>query len=229
MPSSPVTYLIVDDHGLFRGGLASLLLAFPDITLVGEAHSGQEALVQVRRHRPQVVLMDLNMPGGSGAAATMAVLAEYPTTTVCMLTQSEDDVDLYACIRAGARGYLLKDTAVSDLHAAILALADGGTVITPALATQLLAEFARVSPPPGADNDPGVEQLTGRELQVLEYVAAGWRNQEIGDRLGIAVNTVKVHLRNTLAKLELRNRQQLAAFAAREGLIGPTPPTVRRR
>jgi DNA-binding NarL/FixJ family response regulator len=224
MSSSPVRFLIVDDHGLFRDGLASLLHAFPDITLVGEAHSGQEALLQVRQHKPQVVLMDLNMPEGSGATATSAILAEYPATTICMLTMSEDDADLFACIRAGARGYLLKDTTVDALHAAITVLADGGTVITPALATRLLAEFARMSPAHSVHDGPGVEQLTPREREVLEYVAAGWRNQDIADQLGIALNTVKVHLRNTLEKLELRNRHHLAAFAAREGLIGPPAP-----
>jgi DNA-binding NarL/FixJ family response regulator len=224
MPAAPVRYLIVDDHSLFRSGLASLLLAFADLVLCGEAPSGHDALLQVRQHQPQVVLMDLHMPGGSGVAATMAILAEYPATTMCMLTQSADDADLFACIRAGARGYLLKDTAIDDLHAAILVLADGGIVITPALATQLLAEFARVSPGRVVHDGPGLEQVTPRERDVLEYVAAGWRNQEIGEHLGITTNTVKVHLRNTLAKLELHNRQHLAAFAAREGLMGAPGP-----
>jgi len=224
MPAAPISYLIVDDHSLFRGGLASLLSAFPDIVLCAEAHSGAEALLQVRQHQPRVVLMDLNMPGGSGAEATTAILAEYPATAICMLTQSEDNADLFDCIRAGARGYLVKTTSVTDVHAAILILADGGTVITPLLASQLLAEFARISPSPVAHNGPGLEQITAREREVLDYVAAGWRNQEIADQLGLAVNTVKVHLRNTLEKLELRNRQQLAAFAAREGRSGPPAP-----
>src|SRR5690348_6400921 len=112
MPSAPVRYLIVDDQRLFRGGLASLLQAFSDIALCGEAHTGEDALAQVRRHQPQVVLMDLHLPGGGGAAATAAILAEYPATTICMLTQSDDDVDLFACLRAGARGYLVKTTSV---------------------------------------------------------------------------------------------------------------------
>jgi DNA-binding NarL/FixJ family response regulator len=220
---APVRLMVVDDHALFRNGLASLLQQFNDVDLVAEAGSGSEAIGMAADKRPDVILMDMGMPGMSGIDATRAIIDAAPNTAVCMLTVSEQDEDLFAAIRAGARGYLLKDTELSQLHDAIKVLAEGGTSITPVLATRLLDEFAKASPPPRPAG-PGLEQLTGREREILEYVAAGWRNQEIADHLFIAVNTVKVHLRNILEKLDLRNRQQAAAFAAQEGLIGPGRP-----
>jgi two-component system NarL family response regulator len=215
--------MVVDDHTLFRNGLVSLLRQFQDVQLVAEAGTGTEAIELARSLRPDVVLMDLSMPGMSGTEACRTILAETPGIAICMLTVSEQDEDLFAAVRAGARGYLLKDTDLNALHDALHVLAEGGTSITPALATRLLEEFAKASPPPRAVG-PGLEQLTAREREILEYVAAGWRNQEIADHLVIAVNTVKVHLRNILEKLDLRNRQQAAAFAAQEGLVGPAAP-----
>jgi DNA-binding NarL/FixJ family response regulator len=215
--------MVVDDHTLFRNGLVSLLRQFDDVDLVAEAASGQEAIDNSASSTPEVVLMDISMPGMSGTEATRAILEAAPETAICMLTVSEQDDDLFAAIRAGARGYLLKDTELGALHEAIKVLADGGTSITPTLATRLLEEFAKASPPP-RQSGPGLEQLTSREREILEYVAAGWRNQEIADHLYIAVNTVKVHLRNILEKLDLRNRQQAAAFAAQEGLVSSELP-----
>ena len=226
MARTPVRLMVVDDHRLFRDGLASLLNSYDDVDLVAEAGSGPEAIQKARDTQPNVILMDMSMPGMSGPEATQQIIAAAPGTAVCMLTVSEQDEDLFAAIRAGARGYLLKDTELNALHDALGVLADGGTSITPALATRLLEEFAKASPPPRIAG-PGLDQLTTREREILEYVAAGWRNQEIADHLYIAVNTVKVHLRNILEKLDLRNRQQAAAFAAQEGLIGPNTP-VRR-
>jgi len=223
MAAAPVRYMVVDDQTLFRNGLVSLLGQFSDVQLVAEAGCGEEAITLARETAPQVVLMDISMPGMSGAEAARAILADAPTTVVCMLTISEQDEDLFAAVRAGARGYLLKDTEVGALHEAIKVLAAGGASITPALARRLIEEFARASPPPRAAG-PGLGQLTGREREILEYVSAGWRNQEIADQLLIAVNTVKVHLRNILEKLDLRNRQQAAAFAAQVGLVGPSAP-----
>jgi DNA-binding NarL/FixJ family response regulator len=160
--------------------------------------------------------MDLSMPGMSGAEATSAILEAEIDAAVCILTMSEQDADLFHAIRAGARGYLLKDSSVTSVHRAITTLADGGTVISPGLATHLLDEFARMTPPPKAEIP--LSALTVREREVLQYIAVGWKNQEIADDLEIAVNTVKVHLRNILEKLDLRNRQHVAAFAAQAGL-----------
>ncbi len=228
MAQSPVRLMVVDDHRLFRDGLVSLMKSFDDVQLVAEASSGPEAIEKAKAHSPHVILMDMSMPGMSGVDACKQILAVAPDTSICMLTVSEQDDDLFAAIRAGARGYLLKDTELNALHDALRVLADGGTSITPVLATRLLEEFAKASPPPRSAG-PGLDQLTGREREILEYVAAGWRNQEIADHLFIAVNTVKVHLRNILEKLDLRNRQQAAAFAAQEGLISPTAAPGSRR
>ncbi len=226
MAGIPVRLMVVDDHRLFRDGLASLLNSYDDVELVAEAGSGPEAIEKAKQFKPNVVLMDMSMPGMPGTEATKTILELAPETAVCMLTVSEQDEDLFAAIRSGARGYLLKDTELRALHDALQVLADGGTSITPVLATRLLDEFAKASPPPRAAG-PGLDQLTSREREILEYVAAGWRNQEIADHLYIAVNTVKVHLRNILEKLDLRNRQQAAAFAAQEGLLGQTQPARR--
>ncbi len=228
MAQSPVRLMVVDDHRLFRDGLVSLMKSFGDVELVAEASSGPEAVEKAKIELPYVILMDMSMPGISGVDACKQILAFAPETSICMLTVSEQDDDLFAAIRAGARGYLLKDTELNSLHDALRVLADGGTSITPVLATRLLEEFARASPPPRSAG-PGLDQLTGREREILEYVAAGWRNQEIADHLFIVVNTVKVHLRNILEKLDLRNRQQAAAFAAQEGLISPTAAPGSRR
>ncbi len=223
---APVRLMVVDDHTLFRNGLASLLQQYDDVRLIAEASSGKEAVTVAGTQKPDVILMDMSMSGMSGLDATRQIIEASPETAVCMLTISEQDEDLFAAIRAGARGYLLKDTELPALHEAIRVLADGGTSITPLLATRLLDEFAKASPPPRPAG-PGLEQLTSREREILEYVAAGWRNQEIADHLNIAVNTVKVHLRNILEKLDLRNRQQAAAFAAQEGLISQEKPERR--
>ncbi len=223
MAQSPVRLMVVDDHRLFRDGLVSLLKGFDDVSLVAEAGSGAEAVQKAQDSLPGVILMDMSMPGMSGIEACKQILAFAPDTAICMLTVSEQDEDLFAAIRAGARGYLLKDTELDVLHDSLRVLADGGTSITPVLARRLLEEFAKASPPP-RQAGPGLDQLTSREREILEYVAAGWRNQEIADHLVIAVNTVKVHLRNILEKLDLRNRQQAAAFAAQEGLISPDSP-----
>lgn len=227
MPANKIRVMIVDDHSLFRSGLVSLLRSFDDIDIVAEASSGEEAVATARGATPDVILMDMSMPGMSGIQASTTILAERPSTAICMLTVSEQDDSLFSAIHAGARGYLLKDTGLPALHEAIKVLANNGTSLTPLLATHLLEEFARASPPPRTAG-PGLEQLTTREREILEYVAAGWRNQEIAAHLSIAVNTVKVHLRNILEKLDLRNRQQAAAFAAREGLINPSTPTAHR-
>lgn len=223
MTQSPVRLMVVDDHRLFRDGLVSLLKNFEDVDLVAEAGTGAEAVQKAKDELPAVILMDMSMPGMSGIDACKQILAIAPETAICMLTVSEQDEDLFAAIRAGARGYLLKDTELDVLHDSLRVLAEGGTSITPVLARRLLEEFAKASPPPRQPG-PGLDQLTSREREILEYVAAGWRNQEIADHLVIAVNTVKVHLRNILEKLDLRNRQQAAAFAAQEGLISPQSP-----
>ncbi len=214
----PVRVLIADDSTLFREGLASLLNRRDGIEVTGLAKDAVEAVRKAVVLRPDVVLMDLAMPRGGGLAATRMILAERPEQTICVLTISGQPADLFAAIEAGARGYLLKTVPLEDLCRALVALAHGGSVISPQLAVRLLREFARLTPAPKPASAE-TASLSAREREVLELVAQGASNKEIAARLVIGENTVKVHLRNILDKLHLRNRQQAAAFAAESGLI----------
>jgi len=218
MSEQAIRLLIADDNDLFREGLVSLLARFDDVAVMAQARTGEEAVELSRPQRPDVILMDSTMPGIGGVEATRRIVAEVPDAAISMLTVSESDEDLFTAIRAGARGYLLKSVDLDSLHDAILTLASGGTVVTPRLATRLLDEFVRLTPAT-REPSPEVSLLTDREREVLNLVAQGLGNREIADRLTIAENTVKVHLRNILDKLQLRNRQHAAAFAVQEGLI----------
>lgn len=220
MNNSAVRLLIADDNDLFREGLVSLLSRFDDVAVIAEAHAGEEAVQQSLAQRPDVILMDYMMPGIGGVEATRRIVAEAPDAAISMLTVSETDENVFAAVRAGARGYLLKSVDLDTLHDAILTLATGGTVVTPHLATRLLDEFVRLTPA-AREPSPAVNLLTEREREVLNLVAQGLGNREIAERLVIAENTVKVHLRNILDKLQLRNRQHAAAFAVQEGLVSP--------
>lgn len=212
-----VRVLVVDDNVLFRDGLVSLLRQVAGIDVVGAAASGEEALRRAPVLRPDVVLMDLAMPSLSGVEATRRLLAEMPAVAVCMLTQSEQESDLFAAVRAGARGYLVKSVNVEDLSRAIHALAEGGALVSPHLARDLMTAFQRLAPPA---EGVGTEKLTAREREILGHVGRGLSNQEIADELVIAENTVKVHLRNILDKLQIHSRAHAAAIAAQAGLTG---------
>jgi DNA-binding NarL/FixJ family response regulator len=188
------------------------------VQVVGQAKDAAEAVRKATLLRPDVVLMDLAMPLGGGVEATRRILEERPGQAICILTVSEQESDLYAAIRAGARGYQVKTVALEDLCQTIRVLAEGGSVVTPHLAARLLEEFAKLAQ--NVREGPSeAEKLTPREREVLELVAVGASNKEIAAKLVIAENTVKVHLRNILDKLQLRNRQQAAAFAVQEGLV----------
>lgn len=214
----PVRVLLADDNALFREGMASLLGRCEGVQVIGQAKDAAEAVRKALLMRPDVVLMDLSMPLGGGVDATKKILVERPEQAVCMLTVSEQESDLYAAIRAGARGYLVKTVALEELCSNLHVLNDGGSVVTPHLAARLLDEFTKLAK--GVREGPSeAEKLTAREREVLELVARGASNKEIASDLVIAENTVKVHLRNILDKLHLRNRQQAAAFAVQEGLV----------
>ncbi|MFN8557382.1 MAG: response regulator transcription factor [Dehalococcoidia bacterium] len=213
-----IRVLLADDNALFREGMASLLERCDGVQVIGQAKDGAEAVRKSSLLRPDVVLMDLSMPLGGGVEATRRVLQEQPDQAVCILTVSEQESDLYAAIRAGARGYLVKSVALEDLCSGLHVLAEGGSVVSPHLAARLLEEFAKLAQ--NLREGPSeADKLTAREREVLELVARGASNKEIANRLVIAENTVKVHLRNILDKLHLRNRQQAAAFAVQEGLV----------
>ena len=216
-----IRVLIVDDNGLFRDGLVGLLARLDDIDVIGAAGSGEEAVRRTPILRPDVVLMDIAMAGMGGVEATRQILEMSPGTAVCMLTVSEQERDLFAAVRAGARGYLAKSVELNVLATAIRPLADGGALVSPHLARDLLNAFAQFSPPA---RDTATDKLTPREREILALVGRGMSNPEIADRLVIAENTVKVHLRNILDKLQVHSRAQAAAIAAQAGLTGRIRP-----
>jgi len=204
----------VDDHALLRDGLAGLLNAQPDFEVVGEAQDSAEAVERTAELMPDLVLMDVDMPHMDGLVATERIKAALPYVTVVMLTVHDTDDKLFAAIRAGAQGYLLKDIRGVELVEALRGLARGEAPISRRLASRLLQEFARKPTVPSPTT-----QLTPRELEILEMVAARKRNREIADALFISEFTVKNHLRNILAKLHLRNRHEAAIFAREQRLL----------
>jgi DNA-binding NarL/FixJ family response regulator len=209
-----VRVLLADDHALFRRGLASLLAGRDDIEVVGEASGGQEAVDRARELMPDVILMDVRMPGITGLEATRLIKEEMPYVRIVILTVSEDDEDLFAALKNGAQGYLLKNIDPEDLIACIHQVQRGEAPLAPPMASKILREFSAPAAQPGP-------ALTQRERQVLELVARGDANKEIARHLQISENTVKNHLRNILEKLHLQNRVQAVMYALREGLIAP--------
>ena len=213
--------LLADDHALFRDGLASLLAAWGH-DVVGQAADGTAAVELATRLRPDIVLMDVAMPGGGGLGATREISAAMPDVAIVMLTASEDIDDLFAAIKAGARGYLLKNLEAAELRGMLEAVARGEAAITPAIAARMLTELARPAVPAvqaAASGPRDPDRLTERELDVLSLVVAGRRNKEMAVELGISENTVKFHLRNILDKLHAQSRAEMVATAVREGLL----------
>lgn len=216
-----IKVLLVDDHHLFREGLARLLDDAPGIEFVGSATNGTEAIELTHSHLPDVILMDVNMPGMSGLEATRQIHASYPEIRILMLTISEGGEDLFEAIRVGARGYLLKNSSTQTLLEAIRQVYSGEAPITPAMAVKLVDEFTSLSSslPPKSKTYQDAEMLTDRERQVLHLVARGMSNKEIGVELSISPLTVKAHLSSILDKLNLRGRVEAAAWAIRHGLM----------
>lgn len=219
--SDPIKVLLVDDHKIFRRGLAKLIDPMQGFEIVGEAGDGHEAVEQARRLQPDLVLMDIQMPGLDGIKATRLIKEELPQVNVVMLTVSDADRDLFEAIKCGAQGYLLKNIEPDDLFAMLKGVSQGEAPISRLTAARILKEFARLSRYGPPDSDPA-EALSRREREVLELVAEGLTNKEIASRLFIAENTVKNHLRRILSKLHLQSRAQAAAYALREGLISPS-------
>jgi DNA-binding NarL/FixJ family response regulator len=207
--------VLADDHALFRDGVSSLLQAWGH-DVVGRASNGREVVDLVLRLEPDLVLMDVRMPGISGVEATRAIAAVRPETPIVMLTVSEDEDDLFAAIRAGARGYLLKDLEAAQLRAMIEAVARHEAAITPATAARIIRHLTSLG---AAAEEPAPDRLTARELDVLRLVTAGRHNKEIALALGISENTAKYHLRNILEKLHAQSRTEVATRALREGLV----------
>jgi DNA-binding NarL/FixJ family response regulator len=209
--------LLVDDHTLFRKGLGSLLAHEKGFTVVGEARDGAEAVRKAQELQPDLVLMDIHMPGTGGLEATREITAALPSTRVVILTVSEEDKDLFAAIKGGAHGYLLKSIEPEKLFALLRGVFRGEAPMSASTAAKVLKEFAARA---AGQPEPAVgEDLTAREREVLELLVSGRTNKEIANALGIAENTVKNHLKSILAKLHLQNRVQAATLALQRGLV----------
>jgi DNA-binding NarL/FixJ family response regulator len=209
--------LIVDDHDLFRTGLRNLLEE-QGVQIVGEAATGTEAVKIVRERAPDVVVMDLNMPGMGGVEATRHITAVAPLTRVVMLTISEEDSDVMDAILAGACGYLLKDSSIQDLMAGIRAASLGESLISPNIAAKVLQRVRATSTQPEIANTIRAE-LSDREIEVLKLIANGKDNAVIAADLHISPKTVKNHISNILMKLQIDNRIQAAVYAVRSGIV----------
>ncbi|MEU4404885.1 response regulator transcription factor [Streptosporangium sp. NPDC023963] len=201
--------MIVDDHPVVREGLRGMLEADPGITVVGEAASGDEAVVRAGELAPDVILMDLRMPDGDGVSATSRILTGRPESRVVVLTTYETDADIVRAVEAGAAGYLLKDTSRADLLAAIRSAARGETVLSPSVATRLVTRMRA----------PTAESLSPRETEVLSLVARGLTNAEIGRALFISETTVKTHLLRVFGKLGVSDRTAAVTTALDRGLL----------
>jgi two-component system NarL family response regulator len=215
--SPVVRVLVCDDQALFRHGLLQVLRAVTDIEVVGEARDAISAIELAAEWLPDVVLMDVRMPGMSGIEAARRIRGAQPGVRILMLTESEDEDDLYGAVRAGATGYLLKEVAIDEIADAIRAVAGGQALVSPMMTTKLLSEFNALSRRVEEEHDG--RRLTPRELEVLRLIARGMSNKDIAAELVIAENTVRNHVRNILEKLEVRSRVEAAMYAVREKLV----------
>ena len=203
---TPIRVFTVDDHPLLREGIAAIIGSQPDMLLVSQASSGSEAVERFAELQPDVTLMDLRMPGMSGIDATLSIRSNFPNARIIMLTTFEGDREIQRALEAGARGYLLKTMPPNELVAVIRQVFAGRKQVAPEVAAQIAEHM-------------GEEGLTNREIEVLQQVAGGYRNRDIGERLFISEETVKVHLRHIMEKLGARDRTQSVAIAVRRGII----------
>jgi DNA-binding NarL/FixJ family response regulator len=215
-----IRVLIADDQALVRGGFRLILNSQKDIEVVGEAGDGQEALEQARELGPDVVLMDIRMPGLDGLEATRKLVGGDGTMRVLMLTTFDHDEYVYEAMKAGASGFLLKDVRPEQLAEAVRVVAAGESLLAPAITQRLIEEFVRRAPP-GAGPPDELSELTERELEVLELIAQGLSNSEIGAALFLTEATVKTHVTHILSKLRLRDRVQAVVCAYESGLVRP--------
>jgi NarL family two-component system response regulator LiaR len=208
--------LIVDDHDIVRVGLSALIATEPGMTLVGEAEDGVEAVLKARALRPDVILMDLAMPRKDGIEAIHEIKAENPNARILVITSFAEDEKVFPAIKAGAQGYLLKDSSPQELIQAIHDVHNGESSLDPAIARKLLRELNRP-----ATSAESAETLTEREVEVVKLLAQGLSNSDIADQLIITERTVRSHVSNILAKLHVANRTQAALYAVQQGLIPP--------
>lgn len=214
---SAIRVVLADDHAILREGLRALLAGVPDVSLVGEAGSGEEAIAACEAQRPDVVVMDVSMPGLGGLEATLAIRKAHPDIRVLVLTQYSNPEYVQRFLKAGVSGYLLKQTAWRDLAAAIRSVARGGLVLDPEVARSAIAEPA-AAPVPGSPTE-AYDALTDREKQVLRLVAEGKSNKDVADVLDISVKTAMTHREHLMQKLGLHNRTEIYRFALRAGVV----------
>ena len=219
MAERVIRLLLVDDHAIVREGLRMLLGEVPDLELVGEAKDGPEAVTTAAALRPDVILLDLMLPGLNGIEVTRRILAQQPDCRIIVLTSFADDQNVLAAMQAGAAGYLLKDVLQADLVKAIHQAAQGEPALHPEAQRKLVEHLTRPQPAPSDEAD--LAQLTEREQDVLKLIARGLSNRQIAEALHITEGTVKGHVSNILSKLHLQDRTQAALFAVRHGLVDP--------
>ena len=217
MNKQPVRLLLVDDHALFREGIISLLSYQDDFTVVGEAEDAKSALDQARALEPDIVLMDIELPGEDGVVATQRLKTEMPAVTVVMLTVRDDSQTLFEALKVGAQGYLVKNMRSRELLEQLRGLTRGEAALSRRMAARILEEIRGQTEPLGPE-----EALTARELEVLQLVAARLSNAEIAEHLVISEHTVRNHMKSILSKLHLRSRHQAAAYGVARGWL-PRP------
>jgi DNA-binding NarL/FixJ family response regulator len=209
--------VIVDDHVLFREGLASIIRQEPDIQVVGLVGTVKEAVEVVINTQPDIVLMDYNLPDGTGVDATREIVRSCPETKVVFMTMSEQDEDVIEAVRSGAVGYLLKNMSPMKLLASLRSVQQGESALSRTMTLMVMKELSRTSPTEKT-SDPALGKLTRREIEILAEVAAGNSNQEIAEKLVISENTVKYHVHSILSKLDLQDRKEAAQFARQHGI-----------
>jgi two-component system, NarL family, response regulator LiaR len=214
----PIRVLLVDDHAVVRKGLGALLDREPGIEVTGEAEDGEHAVLAADRLRPDVILMDLEMPGIGGIEATRRIGAKHPDAKIVVLTSHASEEDVFPALKAGALGYLLKHSAPEDVLQAIRQAYRGETVLHPAIARMVLQELHRPAAP---KQSPTTDPLSERELDVLGLIARGMSNQDIAGALVVGEATVRSHVSSILRKLQLASRTQAALYAVRKGLVAP--------
>jgi DNA-binding NarL/FixJ family response regulator len=210
--------VIVDDHVMLRDGISTILQKEPDFEVVGEAGSVAEAVEKVQAAKPDLVLMDYGLPDGTGLDAAREILASNAETNIVLLTVHEEDDLLFAAIRSGAKGYLLKNISAQEMLAKLRGLAKGEPAMEPTETRRILSEFARTDAPTQPDQENNIA-LTDRELQVLHLIVKGFSNPEIGAKFHISVHTVKNHVHHILDKLQVSNRHEAADVAIKRGLV----------